>query len=224
VAVAAIGTICALLVAAFIWRVEVRHSATYGFSLTKDPTRGIAVPGGYVTANYPDFNRLDIDFRAYSDSPRYDLIVHVRPAHPDAQDVRTIRLGIDGKQVFNAKDAFANPFVTVRFDPIADSADQTYYIWVERGPRNQDDVITVWSIKSYSRVSSRTVMSAIFRRVGPSWRLNWMSTLLAAASVAIAVGFALGMAALVFVGSSAQLPVISSSTIRWQEHSADDIQ
>lgn len=200
------GIVCALIVAAFNWRVDVRHSAEYGFSQTFDVDRGIAVPGGYVTANYPDFNRVDIDLRAYSDVPRYDLLVHIRPAHPGAPDIRTIHLGIDGSKVMSRKGAFANPFVTVRFDPIHDSAGRTYYIWVERGPRNQNDVITVWSIKSYSRVSAASVMSAMLHRVDEAWGWGWTSGTLIGAASAVGAGVVLASIGLILLGRSVDRP------------------
>jgi hypothetical protein len=164
---------CALALAAFFLRVEARHSAKYGFSQTIDAERGIAVPGGYVVANYPDFNRVDLDLRAYRESAHYDLTVHVREIHAD-QDDRTIQIDVAGAGVFHRKGAFANPFLTVRFDPIPSSAGKTYYVWVERGPRNQEDVITVWSIKSYSRVRAGDVVSAMLQRTSDTW--GWFAT------------------------------------------------
>jgi hypothetical protein len=140
---------------------EIRHSAPYGFSKTIDFDRSIAVDGGYVTANYDNFNRLDLDLRAYTPGVRYDLTVHIRPAVTGAAEVRTIPLSVTSDQVFNQKRAFDNPFITIHFSPIQDSAGQTYYVWVERGPRNRDDIIALWSIKSYSREPGRAVIAAL---------------------------------------------------------------
>ena len=138
--------------------VEVRHSAPYGFSQTLDPERLIAVRGGYVVPNYDDFNRLDLDLRAYSGQERYDLTVHVRPAEPGAADVRSIPLSATTQKIWYQKEAFANPFLTIRFPPIADSAGRRFYVWVEAGPRNRDAIWTLWSIKSYSKTSGYTVL------------------------------------------------------------------
>jgi hypothetical protein len=154
VAVAVIGS---------FWPVEVRHSAPFGFSLTYDARRAIAVHGGYVTANYDDFNRVDLDLRAYTAGERYDLTVHVQPAGRDAPDVRTIPLGVDAAEIWHQKSVFGNPFVTLHFDPIPDSAGKRYFVWVEAGPSNRDAVWTLWSIKSYSRVPASEVLAALVK-------------------------------------------------------------
>ena len=161
VAVGAAATLVAVAVAAAFWPVEVRHSAPFGFSLTFDARRAIAVRGGYVTANYDDFNRLDLDLRSYTAGERFDLTVHVRPAGPDAPDVRTITLAVDASEIWHQKSVFGDPFVTVRFDPIPDSSGTRYFVWVEAGPRNRDAIWTLWSIKSYSRVPAREVLAAL---------------------------------------------------------------
>jgi hypothetical protein len=151
----------ALLVAAgTVWRVEVRHSAPYGFSKTIDFDRLIAVRGGYVTPNYDDFNRLDLDLRAYVPGATYDLTIHIRPNVPGAADVRTIRLDLPASRISDQKGTFEDPFLTVRFPEIDNSAGQTYYVWVEPGIRNRDEVVALWSIKSYSRVPARQVVWA----------------------------------------------------------------
>ena len=159
---AVVGVIAAVTLAgsALLVPVEVRHSAPFGFSLTLDAERGIAVRGGFVTANYPDFNRLDLDLRAYDVDAEYDLTVHVRPDQAGAPDVRTIALSLPGERIRHDKAPFADPFVTLRFPPIADSVGRRYYVWVEAGPRNRDDVLALWSIKSYSRVTGREVLAA----------------------------------------------------------------
>jgi hypothetical protein len=140
--------------------VEVRNSAPYGFNQTLDPDRLIAVRGGYVVPNYDDFSRLDLDLRAYVRQERYDLTIHVRPAVPDAADVRTVALSISTETIWHAKPQLGNDFITVRFPPIADSAGQRFYVWVEAGPRNRDSIWTLWSIKSYSRATGYTVLRA----------------------------------------------------------------
>jgi hypothetical protein len=161
VAAGAAVALVAVAVAAAFWPVEVRHSAPFGFSLTYDARRAIAVRGGYVTANYDDFNRLDLDLRAYTAGERYDLTIHVQPAGGDAPDVRTIPLQVDAAQIWHQKAVFGNPFVAVHFDPIPDSAGARYFVWVEAGPSNRDAVWTLWSIKSYSRVPAREVLAAL---------------------------------------------------------------
>lgn len=142
---------------------EVRHNAPLGASQTLDKRRLIAVRGGYVTPNYDDFDRVDLDIRAYSQDAFYDLTLHVKPAGPDQSDVRTVRMQLPLDDVWYAKGAFGDPYVTVSFPAIAHSAGQQFYVWVEAGPRNRDDVWTLWRIKSYSHVTGRTVLWAWIR-------------------------------------------------------------
>lgn len=160
-----VGVLSALILAGagLFVPLEVRHSAPFGFSLTLDARRGMAVRGGVVTANYPNFNRIDLDLRAYDVQARYDLIVHVRPDVQQAADVRTLSLSVPGSQIRHDKSSFADPFVTLRFPPIADSAGRGYYVWVDAGPRNRDDVVAVWSIKSFSEARGAEVLAAFLR-------------------------------------------------------------
>ena len=155
-----IAAAAAVVAGGLLAPLEVRHSAPFGFRLTIDPERAIAVRGGFVAPNYPNFNRVDLDLRAYDLDAHFDLTVHVRPAEPGAADVRVVPVSLPGDRIRHDKATFADPFVTVRFAPIADSAGRPYYVWVEAGPRNRDDVVTLWSIKSYSRVTGRAVLAA----------------------------------------------------------------
>ena len=219
----AIGTVIALVVAVLYLRVEVRHGAKYGFSKTIDQDRAIAVPGGYVTANYPNFNRLDLDLRAYDVDATYDLTLHVRATNSE-RDIRTIRFSVRGRDVFHRKGAFANPFLTVRFDPIAESTGETYYVWLERGPRNRDDVITVWSIKSYSRVNTSDVVSAMLHRANAAWDMGAMRGTMAVVACLLFAGAALTLAALISGGTAAPIRADGGKGLRWREHSPDGIQ
>jgi hypothetical protein len=145
----------------------VRHNAPLGVSRTIDSGRGIAVRGGYVAPNYDEFDRLDLDIRAYDLEATYDFVVHIRPAGPDSPDLRTISLRLGPDKVWHEKGAFSNPYYTVRFPSIADSAGQRYYVWVEAGPRNRDDVWTLWRIKSYSTVPAWQVVRAWIESAPP---------------------------------------------------------
>jgi hypothetical protein len=138
----------------------VRHNAPLGVSRTIDSGRGIAVRGGYVEPNYDEFDRLDLDIRVYDPDATYDFVVHVRPAGPDEPDIRTVALRLDRDKIWHEKGAFEDPYVTVRFPAISDSANQRYYVWVEAGPRNRDDVWTLWRIKSFSTVPAWQVVKA----------------------------------------------------------------
>ena len=145
----------------------VRHNAPLGVSRTIDSGRGIAVRGGYVDPNYDEFDRLDLDIRVYGLEASYDFVVHIRPAGPDVPDIRTLALSLDRDEVWHEKGAFANPYVTVRFPAISDSAGQRYYVRVEAGPRNRDDVWTLWRIKSYSTVPAWEVVKAWIESAPP---------------------------------------------------------
>lgn len=140
--------------------ISVRHAAPLGVSRTIDSGRGIAVRGGYVAPNYDGFDRVALDIRVYGDEPFYDFTVHVRPSGPDQPDIRTIALRLPRAEVWHAKGAFANPYVTVDFPEIPDSAGSRFYVWVESGPRNRDDIWTLWRIKSYSSVPAWDVAKA----------------------------------------------------------------
>lgn len=132
--------------------IHVRHSAKYGFTKTVDFDRGIGVNGGYVSPNYDNFDRLDLDFRSYTPGQVYDVRLHVRETGTVGEPIRTVSLSLPSDTVEHRKAPLANPFTTVSFDPIPDSAGRIYYVWIERGPRNRDANIALWSIKSYSRM------------------------------------------------------------------------
>lgn len=184
------GLIGAMLVAglATVLPIDVRHSAPYGFSLTADFRRSIAVNGGYIRPNYDHFNRLDLDLRAYTPGQTYDLTIHIRPAEPGAPDVRQISVSVPAERIFHVKEPFANPFITLRFPEIRDAAGKIYYVWVETGPRNRDAVVALWSIKSYSRLHGWTVLKTfVAQRAGDT----------AAAKLALVM---LGVTCVTFIG------------------------
>jgi len=201
----AVGALGALLLAAagLLAPLDVRHSAPFGFSLTVDARRGIAVSGGFVEPNYPNFDRIDLDLRAYDVEADYDLTVHVRPDRPGAPDVRTLPLSVPGSRIRHDKPAFADPFVTLRFPPIERSAGQRYYVWVERGPRNRDDVVALWSIKSYSRVDGAAVLAAFLRGEPGDERPIAAQAILTVLLVAFVAAFGWLLAAVVAAVASA---------------------
>ena len=212
-----VATAVAILVGALVVPIEVRNSAPYGFSLTVDFERRIAVRGGTIEANYPNLNRLDLDLRAYTPRSEYDLIIHVRPDRRGAPDVRTIPLHIAGSRIHHDKGAFADPFVSVHFPPIADSAGQRYYVYVETGPRNRDDVVAVWSIKSYSRASGWSVLAAfIDAGVG-----GGSAVFARAMTIALLLGFVGACGWL--LGATTWLALATTGR-RWHAPAADGIQ
>ena len=219
---AAILSVGLILAGALIVPVEVRHSAPFGFRLTLDPDRGIAVTGVTVTPNYPNFHRVDLDLRAYTPGERYDVTVYVQevpkpvPAAAEGEEgdtggeaspvqpttpaaggpLRTVRLGLDQDRIAPEKGAFADPFVSVRFDPIEDSAGKAYYVWVDTGASNDDAVLTVWSVKSYSRVPGRAALAA-FLADPPGELPLWAGrAIFGGAMVAFAVAVAVAAATL----------------------------
>jgi len=168
---------------------EVRHSAPFGFRPTFDRERGIAVAGGFISPNYPNLDRLDLDLRAYSREDRYDLTLHLRPDVPGAPDIRTIALNVPGRQIWHTKEPMANPFVSVRFAPVHDSSGRRYYAWIERGPKHRDDVVTMWSLKSYSHVHVKDVLVAFLsdRPAGP------LSGVIRTALATLVIGYVIGV-------------------------------
>lgn len=161
-----------ILAVALLIPIEIRHTAPFGFRQTLDRSRGIAVNGVTVTSNYANFNRIDLDLRAYTEQERYDFIVRIRPLTEDAEAVRSVRITRPYDEIAVNKAALADPFSTVRFDPIADSSGKSYYVWVERGPRNQDDIVALWSVKSYSRLRGTAALTAFITGVPvkmPQW-------------------------------------------------------
>lgn len=194
----AVGVLAAaiLLGAGLLAPIEARHSAPFGFRLTYDASRGIAVGGATVEPNYPNFDRIDLDLRAYAVAATYDLTVHVRPDRPGAADARTLTLSVPGAEIAHDKPAFADPFVTLRFPPIADSAGQRYYVWVDRGPRNRDDVLALWSIKSYSRTTGAHVLAAFLRPPSGGGRGSLATAGLVGLLLGLVVAFGWLMAAL----------------------------
>ncbi len=186
--------------------ITVRHNAPLGVSRTIDASRGIAVRGGYVEPNYDEFDRVDLDIRTYELDATYDLVVHIRPAGPDAPDIRSVSLDLDRDQIWHEKSAFSNPYVTVRFPAIADSAGQRYYVWVEAGPRNRDDVWTLWRIKSYSTVPAWQVVRAWIESAPPPLG-KWPG---AAAIIVFLVATA-GCLVWLFAALLQQIPVSRSS-------------
>jgi hypothetical protein len=73
-----------ILAVALLIPIEIRHTAPFGFRQTLDRSRGLAVNGVTVTSNYANFNRIDLDLRAYTEQERYDFIVRIRPLTEDA--------------------------------------------------------------------------------------------------------------------------------------------
>ena len=193
----AVGVVAALALVGLglLAPIEVRHSAPFGFSLTLDRDRGIAVRGGFVTPNYPDFDRIDLDLRGYDRDAEYDLTVHVRRDRPGADDLRTVPLALSGERIWHAKPTFADPFLTVRFPPIRGSAGRRYYVWVESGPRNRDDVVALWSIKSYSRARGADVLAAFLQNRSGTTAPTALRGVLVGMLLALVVGFGWLMAA-----------------------------
>jgi len=198
---------------------EVRNSAVAGYTQTLDPERGIAVRGGRVPITYPDLRRIDLDLRAYTRTPRFDITVHVRPAVPGATDVRVIPVSVEGEAVWHDKGAFADPFTRVEFAPIAGSAGQRYDIRIETGPRNRDDILTLWSIKTYSRTTGREVLAAFVARAPGTAAPDIHRAVLVGLLIALvgAFGWLLGgVTWLVLAGfASGEDPSVSSVRGRW---------
>ena len=74
-AVSVLG-VALLVVAGTVWRVDVRHRRRLRIQQDDRLQPVIAVRGGYISPNYDDFDRLDLDLRAYSPRAVYDLTIH----------------------------------------------------------------------------------------------------------------------------------------------------
>jgi hypothetical protein len=218
------GVLAAVAVAALatVVPIDVRHSAPYGFSLTADFRRSIAVSGGYIRPNYDHFNRLDLDLRAYTVGQVYDLTIHIRPAEPGAPDVRQIPLDVPAERIFHAKKPFANPFLTVRFPEIRHSAGKTYYVWVETGPRNRDAVIALWSIKSYSRLTGWTVLSTFLQQRAGDGAAARVALILLAVAIVTMTGVIVAVLTELGLGERAIWPRIRGE--EWHRHERGGIQ
>ncbi len=142
--------------------VSVRHAAPFGSVQTVDFARGIAVMGGEIRPNYGDFDRVELDLRAYGDhvpDDRYDFVLTLQSIdRPDV--VRRVDFSVPRDRITASRSAFADTYTSVSFDRIADSAGETYYLSIERGPRNADDVVTLWGIQSFSTVQAIDVLRA----------------------------------------------------------------
>ena len=151
-----------VLVVLVLVPVSVRHSAPFGSVQTVDFSRSIAVMGGEITPNYPGFDRVDLDLRAYGDGApddRYDFVLRLQTVD-EPRVIRRVAFSVAADRIPATRSAFAPISTAVEFDPIADSAGQTYYVSIERGARNADDIVTLWGIRSYSTVSVPDVLLA----------------------------------------------------------------
>src|SRR5262249_3363148 len=104
-----------------------------------------------------------------------------------------LHLSVDSDDIWFRKGTWQNPFLSLRFDPIQDSAGKTYYVWVERGPSDANDVLALWSMKSYSKVPAIDVVRAFMRE--SSFGRHGAS--------ATAAGWALLLAALIAISATA---------------------
>ena len=159
---AGLAAMAIMVIAVLVVPINVRHAAPFGSVQTVDFNRSIAVLGGEVRPNYPDFDRVGLDLRAYSDpvpGDRYDFVLTVQSL--DRSEVlRQVAFSVPRSRISASRSAFADNYVPVAFDRIPDSAGQTFYVSIERGPRNADDVVTLWGIQSFSTVTAADVLSA----------------------------------------------------------------
>lgn len=156
-AIAAVTIIVVLVIP-----VSVRHAAPFGSVQTVDFNRSIAILGGEVRPNYGNFDRVKLDLRAYGSGVsdrEYDFVLTIQSLdRPEI--VRRVDFTISGNRIAASRSAFANDFTSVTFEQIADSAGETFYLSLERGPRNLDDIVTLWSIQSFSTVRAVDVLRA----------------------------------------------------------------
>ena len=159
---AGLAVVATMVIAVLVVPITVRHAAPFGSVQTVDFNRSIAVLGGEVRPNYPDFDRVGLDLRAYSDlvpGDRYDFVLTVQSLdRPEV--IRRVDFSVSRNRIAASRSAFSGNYLPVAFDRIPDSAGQTFYVSIERGPRNADDIVTLWGIQSFSTVTAADVISA----------------------------------------------------------------
>jgi hypothetical protein len=141
--------------------------------------------------------------------------------------VRTIPLQVTAEEIWHQKPTFADAFVTVRFPPIADSAGKRYYVWIDPGPRNRDEVVTLWSIKSYSRGTGADAVAAFLSDPPGNGGERWARIGLVVVMAGVVVAFGVLMAALVgFVlpADGSRPGGLADRGFRWRPPLADGIQ
>ena len=150
------------IVAVLIVPVSVRHAAPFGSVQTVDFDRSIAILGGEIRPNYANFDRVGLDLRAYGDrvpGEQYDFVLTLQSL--DRPEIaRRVDFSVPRDQIAASRSAFADTYTSVRFDGIADSAGEAFYLSLERGPRNADDIVTLWGIQSFSTVTAIDVLRA----------------------------------------------------------------
>src|SRR5262249_11201801 len=146
-----------------------------------------------------------------------------RPAVPGAADLRVLHLDLPAARIDNRKETFVDPFVTVRFAPIADSAGKAYYVWVGPGVRNRDDVVALWRITSDSRVPPWRVVSAFVNEApgGPHRGIVRLALILLLGGLVFSSGWFLSQ--MVAAAASASGGP-NERSMRWHRHGTDGIQ
>lgn len=187
------ATIAVLIILTLNTTISVRNSAPFGAVKTIDPSRGIAVLSGTVTPNYDNFDAVGLDLRAYGHLDqigRIDLILSIQDAS-DGSNVRRVAFSVPADQIPATRSAFSSIQTVVHFGAINASAGHAYAVWLERGPRNEDDIVTLWGIQSFSEVSPADVLDAAINDYGisgdPARTAFLMRTLITAVIVLIGV-------------------------------------
>ncbi len=159
---AGLAVVAFLVIAGLVVPISVRHAAPFGSVQTVDFNRSIAVLGGQVRPNYPNFDRVGLDLRAYSvpaPDDRYDFVLTVQSLdRPEV--VRRVGFSVPRDRIAASRSAFSDTYLPVAFERIPDSAGETFYVSIERGPRNADDVVTLWGIQSFSTLRAADVLLA----------------------------------------------------------------
>ncbi len=159
---AALALVAVTIVVVLVVPVSVRHAAPFGSVQTVDFDRSIAILGGEIQPNYGNFDRVDLDLRAYGDDVpdgSYEFVLTIQSLdRPEI--VRRVAFSAPQERIAASRSAFADNYTSVSFSKIADSAGERYYLSLERGPRNADDIVTIWGIQSFSSVMMVDVLWA----------------------------------------------------------------
>jgi len=88
----------------------------------------------------PDLSSIDIELATWGRTNTKDVVFHLRDSPESSNDIVTIHV--------NAKDVTNNAFNTFKFPPIGNSANRSYYFFIESPESVSGNAITIWSSKN----------------------------------------------------------------------------
>lgn len=122
------------------WSVGQKPGFLRSGQLSHDSTDEVYGPlkvGERFIAKYPNFHRVGVKLRSYGRREAGDLIFHLRPDVSSSSDLATVTMGAS-----QVKDNALNIFA---FPPIKDSANKTFYFFLESPNSSPGNAILVLS-------------------------------------------------------------------------------